>query len=537
MSCWSSFFRCKPSTDEEPANNATWRTPQWPQRDLPPWTYSGMLGLDGDCGATPVSSRTARHRHRHPTSGILKERSNSRPNSHLPVHNPGISVRPENIPLLFPWTPGNGRPRSFVDPNPVVGETLANSIPTPRWQPINPWVGNSFVSQPVDGSGPSMLCTPLTTPGSLPPAVRPLATTAPATMVASLPIGTQVAETPDLWAHMPNLPNRSSTTTPRSSRQRRRVADSDSDDSDDDSPVIPVIPPTPGSFRSGTRPPSTPFSASTNAQAIPTPTGVWIPADQLGWEPHPCPDPMMHADSFWTPHAFSVPRRYWTPADYLSILRLTGGVPPPGTAPDWVSPAWPMQATNPAQLAFSLHLNPTLTPNPNNSWWPHLVWDVSEHPNYAKRFTGRDLTVALSDRFNETAVYPSSTVLHIYVDHHLATTAFWGPIVVKNKKGISVYDVLQAVFDYFQTPLKQSEFSYLVNLDPENHAKMCDSFQQRCLISRNQLPLFEREQGIRRIDTFGDKKRWWGVWITHKPGGTSYLNLGLVGTRRVPGSF
>lgn len=370
-----------------------------------------------------------------------------------------------------------------------------------------------------------MLCTPLSTPGGLPSSIRPsIHSLTPASTVA--PPGMWTAATPSAWVHMRALPTTCSISPahPASSlatpfRQSRQIADNNDDDDDsDDAPVIPpVIPNTPSSLRtsrtsrtSASRLPSSPFPVGPRMQGIPTPTGTWLPLDQLGWEPHPCPDPMMHADAFWTPHPFSVPRRYWTPPDCASMLRLTGGVPAPGTAPGWVSPIWPMHATNSTLGSMSLHLNPTLTPNPNNAWFPHLVWNVSEHPNYAKRITGRDITVSLDDRLDQPATFPGSPELQIYVDHHLATTAFWGPILAKNKKGVTVYDVLLAVFNYLQKPLRQEEYDYLVNLDPANSAKMRDSFQQRCLLSRNQLPLFEMQQGIRRIDTFGDKKRWWG---------------------------
>jgi hypothetical protein len=159
---------------------------------------------------------------------------------------------------------------------------------------------------------------------------------------------------------------------------------------------------------------------------------------------------------------------------------------------------------------MTLHLNPTLIPNPNDARIPHLMWDITDHPEYAKRVTGRNCVVPLKNRYNEEAVFPSSNVLHIYVDHNLATAAFWGPIIVKSKNSVTVYDVLMAIFKYFQKPLQREEYDYLVGLDPENIVRMSDSFEQRCILSKNNLPLFEREQGIRRIDTFGDLKTWWG---------------------------
>ncbi len=374
------------------------------------------------------------------------------------------------------------------------------------------------MATPQNGSGQSLLCTPLATPGSLPQSVMPLPGATPVTMVPTpLPNATPLpctpADTSSTWVHLRNFPAWTNTPAPGTPFTPSRCPqEMQNPDSFDDCPVIPQFVPhrpsllrTPGSVRS-----HAPLTPGSTVARIPSQTGVWMPMDQVGWEPHPCPDPMQHADAFWTPHPFSVPRQYWTPRDHESMMRLTGGVPAPGTAPGWVSPAWPMQAASPTQASVSLHLNPTLTPNPNNAWLPHLVWDVSEHPSYARRLTGRDLTVPIVNRLEQSAVWPNSTVLHIYVDHHLATTAFWGPIIVKNKKAITVYDVLMAIFEYFQTQLRQEEYDYLVGLDPDNIAKMCDSFQQRCIISRNQLPLYERAQGLRRIDTFGDKRRWWG---------------------------
>lgn len=100
----------------------------------------------------------------------------------------------------------------------------------------------------------------------------------------------------------------------------------------------------------------------------------------------------------------------------------------------------------------------------------------------------------------------------MYIDHQLATADFWGPVVARSTESVTLIDVLVAVYDYGQKQITRDEYDYICSLHPDNEARIVDAYEQRCRTSYN-LEVYERNQGIRRIDTFGDDKRWWGECI------------------------
>ncbi|KAI0347547.1 hypothetical protein BDW22DRAFT_1481165 [Trametopsis cervina] len=613
MPCWP-FSRRSTARSDQPSmwHTQEWRTPRFPTESPPRlWTYSTHCKTCGasveegmSCTNPGCLARTPRHRELVPRSGILREQRTYRPSQDIPVYNPGITVRPENIPRLFPQTPGNGRPRSFVDPDPTNFANLASAIPTPRWQPINPLVGNSWVSQGPPGSGQTILATPLQAPpGSIAPSALGLAgmntfstMPTPATGIpASLPAGAQMPGVrsaigtprmpmptpPDYLFQLPPTPLINSPAMPSSqsqppgtgitvtpardggtyihihgtsrqpspaaspARQARPLASPQPNpvslaEASCQTPAAPAEPPSspapPPNPPAGSGPdeatPSTgdatrnrsPDSSTiaspivTNQTTLPASNngqlsmgGITIQINQSPWVPQAQLDPTFSAAAFSAPYSSSVP---------------LGSV----------TPAWAPQVMTPAVIP---HLNPTLAPNPNPGSIPHLVWDVSEHPQYAKRLTGRNLVLPALDRFPEQALFPAQQEIEVLVDHHLATAVFWGPIKIKNASGVTVFDVLIAVFDYFQKRLRREEYDYLVGLDVANAATMTDSYEQRCIAAKNNTPLWERDQGVRRIDTFGDNKGWWGMWLSYKSDGRYQLNLGLhsVQQKRMPGSF
>ncbi len=229
------------------------------------------------------------------------------------------------------------------------------------------------------------------------------------------------------------------------------------------------------------------------------------------WVPHPLPDPVVPASAFWTPQWFSAPRVvHDTPIDVATALRLTGGVPLPGAAPVGWAPVWPPpQNALPDTVSIPIHLNPYLAPNPCGQI-PFVAWDISQPPVTAKRVTGRNCVVDLTPQFGGTATWPAVKHLQIASDSCMEGQ-FWGPIIVQSKEEITVWDVMNAIYEHFQQQLTQSEVDYISDLHPVNYRMMKDAWDQRCRKS-NSLRDWERRQGLRRIDVLGDEKCWYGAF-------------------------
>ena len=69
------------------------------------------------------------------------------------------------------------------------------------------------------------------------------------------------------------------------------------------------------------------------------------------------------------------------------------------------------------------------------------------------------------------------------------------------------------------------------DLKPENYELLQDTWSHRC---RKASGLFEYElrQGFKRVDCLGDRRAFWGTWITYNPDSTWQLNLGLAPVKR-----
>ena len=175
-------------------------------------------------------------------------------------------------------------------------------------------------------------------------------------------------------------------------------------------------------------------------------------------------------------------------------------------------------------------LCPYLIPNPSNGSLPWLVWDVRFPPVLAKRITGRRTTLPAAPKLGEPATHPPVPRVHIaYNTSVLGALNAWGPIVVdKGEKGVvSFGDVADAIYDFFQTPLTHVEAHELKTHFPALWADMCRAFRKRCE-DVPAIPEVTWRQGMRRVDCLGDRILFWGMWVTHNPDRTFYLNLGLI---------
>ncbi|KAH7920770.1 hypothetical protein BV22DRAFT_1107536 [Leucogyrophana mollusca] len=282
-------------------------------------------------------------------------------------------------------------------------------------------------------------------------------------------------------------------------------------------------------------PSMTPATHTTPALPLRQPdTSLWnFPAGTLTWNPHPQPQPGVSPFRFfgYNPLLGRAPPNPWPPAtlDPWSAARLTGGWPLPGTVPamQWTPGTFP-PLSHPHDLP--VRLAPWLIPNPVNATLPQITWDITQHPSAAKRLTGSHVSVDASTVFKELATLPGVKRLQIVCDTgHMSN--LWGPINVERSSKVKIRDVLDAIYEFFQSPLTGPEVSYLESLSRGNREHMEQAFRRRCRESPG-LPGFEWRQGLRRVDCLGDKTSFWGLWITFLPDSTWYLNLGLIPSPR-----
>ena len=122
--------------------------------------------------------------------------------------------------------------------------------------------------------------------------------------------------------------------------------------------------------------------------------------------------------------------------------------------------------------------------------------------------------------FNKMATHPPVDTIHIAI-HDGVAQGLWGPIMIQNlTSNVSVWDILSGIYAYFQTPVSSNEQDYLKELDETNHTLLLDAASKR-----GAFTIFD----IKRIDSLGDQRRFWGLWITNKGQDGWHLNLGLRG--------
>jgi hypothetical protein len=125
----------------------------------------------------------------------------------------------------------------------------------------------------------------------------------------------------------------------------------------------------------------------------------------------------------------------------------------------WPPPAPSAAEDSTAPTPARTLINPRLIPSPADPYTPQIMWDLAEMPSVAKRLTGNHFYADLKSIETEQAVWPKSDVVHV-------TTWFnnyvnWGPIVAKNADGVTLIDLLWAIYHYFQERISQVLFQQL----------------------------------------------------------------------------
>lgn len=171
-----------------------------------------------------------------------------------------------------------------------------------------------------------------------------------------------------------------------------------------------------------------------------------------------------------------------------------------------IFPAQPLGTPVPSR---SLRLHPCIIYNPINPSIPILQWDILHRPEHARVYTGRQLIVPLD--LQAEAVMPE--VKEVYIDSDNAMLAYWmkiwGPIIIKKDK-IVIRDVLDAIYEYFQEPLKKRDLRKIKEV-PGNYDNLLLAAQWRIKDSYDQLPEVAYGVGFKRVDVMGAERRFQGL--------------------------
>jgi len=162
------------------------------------------------------------------------------------------------------------------------------------------------------------------------------------------------------------------------------------------------------------------------------------------------------------------------------------------------------------------------------------MWDVSQLPTTANRITGNHVIVSLGGKLDDVATHPAVDRLVVACQVGVAER-FWGHIDVKasRSKGVTVWDVLNGIYEYFQKRVGRRELNRMKELlgDERLEEKMADAFYQRVCITPA-LPGYELKEGLKRVDCLGDSCFFWGLYVSYNDDDTWQLNLGLVNRGR-----
>ncbi|KAA1475039.1 hypothetical protein DENSPDRAFT_746064, partial [Dentipellis sp. KUC8613] len=86
----------------------------------------------------------------------------------------------------------------------------------------------------------------------------------------------------------------------------------------------------------------------------------------------------------------------------------------------------------------------------------------------------------------------------------------WGPIVVERPQHITVYDVYEAIYEYFQACIPLRDLSLMSAVDAHVYEKLVRNYRARCR-GGPWLADYEIQRGIKRIDWLWPRRMFLGV--------------------------
>lgn len=189
----------------------------------------------------------------------------------------------------------------------------------------------------------------------------------------------------------------------------------------------------------------------------------------------------------------------------------------------WEPGTFPVE---PLGTIVPLRIHPHLIFNPLDPLIPVLQWDILHRAEQARVFTGRQLIVPVD--LKAQAIMPNVRKIYITTDHPILQTWMesWGPIMIEKPK-ITICDILDTIYEYFQQPLTRGEYRRIKAATPENLASLVYAAHHR---ANDAYELYScgLAAGFKRIDAMGGHRRFQGLRPVVFQDNTWKLFLGIL---------
>ncbi|KAI0078582.1 hypothetical protein K474DRAFT_1593681 [Panus rudis PR-1116 ss-1] len=151
---------------------------------------------------------------------------------------------------------------------------------------------------------------------------------------------------------------------------------------------------------------------------------------------------------------------------------------------------------------------------------------MRHHPTVAKAVNAVGIAHPISTIWNNEIASPALTNIRILYNDGGARS--WPSIRLRKTSSIKVGDVLDAIYEYFQTPLTQQEVSRLQGMG----LPLLRTMQRRVQQSLN-IPSAEWRQGYKRIDSLGENYYFVGLRLMPNQNAGDTVTLDLVVADRI----
>jgi hypothetical protein len=186
-------------------------------------------------------------------------------------------------------------------------------------------------------------------------------------------------------------------------------------------------------------------------------------------------------------------------------------------------PPQPLGSHVPIRIHTQLVLNPVDTSD------PILQWDIIQPVEVSRAFSPRRVMVPVE--MGSPAVTPGAKDLYITSDwdflQYWMDPKRWGPLIIRQGKDVTVMDLLDAVYEYFQQPLTEGEEKE-IKAQPGGEQKLNDAWSRRVQDSYEALPAISAQYGYVRSDVLGRFRRWQGLRAVVFANGSWKLYLRLL---------
>ncbi|KII87984.1 hypothetical protein PLICRDRAFT_655451 [Plicaturopsis crispa FD-325 SS-3] len=186
---------------------------------------------------------------------------------------------------------------------------------------------------------------------------------------------------------------------------------------------------------------------------------------------------------------------------------------------------------------FALQRNLTANSHSTFSGYPSLRWDIRRPVETARCLTsGNEWIPVTSSLLGEDACTRPTQYLEISLDPVMGfwerdPQCAWGPIMVRSSSNITVRDVLDSIYAYFDKPLLHSEYDAARtrrdNTDIER--RLAQAYSWRCNIpGTGRLRDVELANGIRRVDCLWTTSAFGGMHAEQSADGVCRATLRFV---------